>query len=263
MEEKINIMDLVAYGWDTFKTKPAQHVLVLVATVIASYVAGLLVEFISGNNPIIYLALNLTELLTIEVFVNIFLISYAILQTRKSDKSVQDILSSIFDFDLWWKYTIVVILGAIATILGLIFLVVPGVIIGIGIAFAVYYVIDYKDNPIDALKKSWELTNGYKMKLFLLFLLLGALNLLGLAALFVGLLVTVPVSMFTVAHVYNILTEAYGDEQEGFKNDDRPSSLDDNKKSEQESARTDEEAKNTNDAETDLETDSGNDTVKD
>jgi uncharacterized membrane protein len=75
-----------------------------------------------------------------------------------------------------------------------------------GLMFVPYIVIDRGLGPIEAMKESWRVTKGHKWQLFLLFLALIGLNILGAIALIVGLLVTIPITMLAAAHAYRTLT---------------------------------------------------------
>jgi uncharacterized membrane protein len=113
--------------------------------------------------------------------------------------------------DLWnpgpfWRFLGAHILTVIAIALGFIALIVPGVILAMGLMFVPYLVIDRGLGPIEAMKESWRVTKGHKWQLFLLFLALIGINLLGVAALVVGLLVSVPITMLAAAHAYRTLT---------------------------------------------------------
>jgi uncharacterized membrane protein len=61
------------------------------------------------------------------------------------------------------------------------------------------------------LKESWRITNGNKWQLFLFGLVLIGLNLVGLLALVVGLLVTAPITWLAATHAYRTLASQAGD----------------------------------------------------
>jgi uncharacterized membrane protein len=88
---------------------------------------------------------------------------------------------------------------------GLILLIVPGIIFALMFMFTTFIVIDREFGPIDSMKESRRLTYGHKWKLLGLSLLLVLINLLGLAVLVVGLLVSIPVSSLAFAHAYRVL----------------------------------------------------------
>jgi uncharacterized membrane protein len=58
------------------------------------------------------------------------------------------------------------------------------------------------------MRLSWEMTRGSCWNLFVFSLLLGVINILGMIALFIGLLITVPLSVVAIGYVYRRLEEA-------------------------------------------------------
>ena len=68
--------------------------------------------------------------------------------------------------------------------------------------FFKYLIIDKGLGPIEALKESRRITTGQRWQLLLFVLILALLNILGALALFIGLFVTMPVTMIAMAHVY-------------------------------------------------------------
>jgi uncharacterized membrane protein len=80
--------------------------------------------------------------------------------------------------------------------------VVPGVILALGLSQTVYLVVDQRLGPIDALKKSWEITKGQKGALFVLQLALSGVAILGEMACGVGLFVALPIILVAHAVVY-------------------------------------------------------------
>jgi uncharacterized membrane protein len=106
----------------------------------------------------------------------------------------------------FWKFVGVSLLTAICILVGLVFLIVPGIILGILFMFVGYLVIEEKLGPIDAMKKSIELTKGNRMQLFLLSLTVLGINILGFFALLIGLFVSIPVSFLMMVHAYRTLS---------------------------------------------------------
>jgi len=108
-------------------------------------------------------------------------------------------------FSLLVSYLIASILVGLVTSVGFILLIVPGIIWGIRFQFFGWVIVDKNVGPFEAMQQSWEMTRGSAWNLFLLWLLLAGINILGLIALAVGLLVTIPRTMLTVGHVYRQL----------------------------------------------------------
>jgi uncharacterized membrane protein len=95
------------------------------------------------------------------------------------------------------------ICASIAVSIGCCLLIVPGVIVSIGISQYSYLVVDQNLGGIDALKKSWDMTNGHRMNIFVFFLLAFLVAIAGYIACIIGvLLVSVPVLTIAAAYIY-------------------------------------------------------------
>jgi uncharacterized membrane protein len=90
--------------------------------------------------------------------------------------------------------------------IGYALLVVPGVILGLGLYMAVLFVVDQNMGPIDAMKASWNATQGYKGRLFLFALLAFGMILAGYVACFVGVFAVIPILSVASAIIYLRLT---------------------------------------------------------
>jgi uncharacterized membrane protein len=97
------------------------------------------------------------------------------------------------------------IIYGIMVSVGLVFLVVPGLYLAVKYQFYEYLIIDKGKGPIEAIKMSAILTQGVKWNLVLFWLMLAGINILGMLALGIGLIATVPVSWLAMAYVYRRL----------------------------------------------------------
>ena len=70
-------------------------------------------------------------------------------------------------------------------IIGLIFLIVPGIIIGIRLIFTWFLIIDKKSSAMVAIKDSWRMTKGYSWTIFGMALLAIPIVLIGFILLLV------------------------------------------------------------------------------
>ena len=97
-------------------------------------------------------------------------------------------------------------LVALATCIGFCLLIIPGIILATGLLMTSFVMKDDEQiGYIDAMKKSWELTNGHKVDLVWLFLsFLGWMILAGLT-LGIGFLFLYPYMQTALAHVYEDL----------------------------------------------------------
>jgi hypothetical protein len=97
------------------------------------------------------------------------------------------------------------LVATVAVFMGLVLFIVPGIIFLIRLWFVAFVIVDEGVGPLDALQRSWDITRGYALDLFLLFIILCGLNLLGVICLGVGLLVTLPISGLALAFTYRTL----------------------------------------------------------
>lgn len=104
-------------------------------------------------------------------------------------------------------YLVANILYSIIVCIGIVLLIIPGIYLAIRLQFFQQYIVsEERCSAIDALKKSWELTQGQAMPLFLLALVQIGLTLLGLILLVVGLFVAIPLIVMMQCYVFRQLT---------------------------------------------------------
>jgi uncharacterized membrane protein len=94
--------------------------------------------------------------------------------------------------------------------IGFVLLIVPGIIAMLLFMFSTFIVIDRELGPIEAMKESMRITRGYRWPLLGLIALLMLIVLAGVIALFVGLLVAMPVTTLAFVHAYRVLSSAAG-----------------------------------------------------
>ncbi|HRN96066.1 MAG TPA: DUF975 family protein [Candidatus Levybacteria bacterium] len=111
------------------------------------------------------------------------------------------------DYKLVFFYALGTYIYVIGVLLGLVLLIVPGIIVGVALSMWMYVLLTHKDmHVIDAFKKSWEITKGHRMQLFLMALAALGVVLVGTLAILVGLLVAIPVIYLAFIHVYKKLS---------------------------------------------------------
>ncbi|MFT6879347.1 MAG: putative membrane protein [Psychromonas sp.] len=113
-------------------------------------------------------------------------------------------------FDGFKKYVpslVAYVVLIVLTVLGFILLIIPGIIIICGLSQTFYILADDKTNMsgIDALKKSWEMMDGWKVKYFLLKLIHGGMVIVGLLMLVIGIFYMIPIISTSQALFYEKL----------------------------------------------------------
>ena len=106
------------------------------------------------------------------------------------------------------------ILYAIAVTIGLALLIIPGVLLMLYLAFIWFILADEpKSDIIDVMIKSAAMTDGYKMKLFILYLIFLGLTILSALTLFIGLFWVIPFIYTTWAKIYEDAKANYKQKQ--------------------------------------------------
>lgn len=108
-----------------------------------------------------------------------------------------------------FRYLIAKIAYGIVVIVGFILLIIPGIIWSLKYKFVRYLIVDKGMSIKEAFAESSKITSGSKWNIFWLSLLLGLINIAGVLALFVGLLLTIPVTIMAYAYVYRKLLEGH------------------------------------------------------
>ena len=95
------------------------------------------------------------------------------------------------------------LLMLIFTLLWMLLLIIPGIIAALSYAMTFYIIADDPNiGPLDAIDKSKQMMNGYKMKLFLMFLMFLGMALLCILTLGIGFLWFIPFANVTLAKFY-------------------------------------------------------------
>lgn len=207
----LSIGDCISYGWETFKKRPWILIGALVLTMIVASIPGLFRPHpeIGPDGDII--PPPVTAMYVISTLASIVVSTFAAIGLVTFALRAHDNIASVQLADLWnpapfWRFLVAHILTGLVVALGLIVFIVPGIILMMGLLFVPYLVVERGLGPIEAMQESWRITKGNKWRLFLLFLALLGINLLGLLALIVGVLVAVPITMLAVVHAYRTLT---------------------------------------------------------
>ena len=201
--QKLSVGECLRFGWDTFKKRPLIFVGAFVLTLVISGVSSAILD--PGEGAPITTATILLGIVSglIGLFVELGVLTFSI---RAHDAVEKATMHDLWNPQAFVRYLIGQIVVGIIVVIGIILLIVPGVIAALGLMFTPYLVVDKGMHPIAALKESWRFTKGHKLQLFVLVLAIVGINILGLLALVVGLLVSVPVSMLAIAHAYRALS---------------------------------------------------------
>jgi uncharacterized membrane protein len=186
------IQEILEKAWVLFKARAAFHIgFMFVIGSIQAVFTIYLEDFLS-----IY-----TILLAPALVAGFYLVANRISQGEYLD------FQNYFDgFKYWLLVVTINLVSGILTVLGIIALIVPGVYLGVGYIFAILFGVFGGFDFWTSMEYSRRIvhTNWWKFFGFVLVLLL--LNIAGLLALLIGLLVTVPVTYLSIYVLFEDLT---------------------------------------------------------
>lgn len=190
---------MLKIGWN--KTK--EHLGILIGVTLLSFVIIIIPQLISGfiDNGIISFLLFLVYIF-LAVFLGIGLIRIVIAIADDKEPEFALLFSGM---DVFFKYLGTTILYGLIVFVGFLLLIFPGVIWSIKFMFAPWLAVDQKLGPMEALKKSAEMTNGMKWDLLGFQAVTMVVSIIGMLALYIGMLFTTPLVMIATAAVYRHL----------------------------------------------------------
>ena len=192
-----SISEAVRFGWATFKKRPWFFIGACVGLV----AINLLINGIFGKLGVPFLAF------VVQIVMNTFLtIAYVKLALGGASSPETLTIQSLWEPRHFLNMLGTSLLVMIIVVVGMILLVIPGIIAAIALSFATFSVVDKSLGPIAAIKESYRVTKGHWGALFLFFLVVVGINILGMILLLVGLLVSTPVSMLATVFVYRKLS---------------------------------------------------------
>lgn len=139
-----------------------------------------------------------------------FGVAWAFLKAVRGEKV--EIKDLFVPFNNWLNVMGAGILSGVIIGFGVLLLIIPGIIFACKLAFVPYLVMDKDMEPIAAIKKSWEMTNGHAITIFLMYLLAIPVAILGFILLIVGI---IPASMWiegAFASIYEAVLKRQGPE---------------------------------------------------
>lgn len=189
--EKFSIKEILSSAWK----KTIANIWFLIPILLITYIISYALESsILGS---------LVSILTSFVLVSVFLRI-----SRDEKVSFNNIFEGLTP-KLFLQFFLLSILVSIFVLAGLILLIVPGLIVMIMMVFANYILMDRPASAIKtdsfwlAMKESHTLTKGHKWNIFVFLIVLIGINILGVIALGIGLLISVPVSAISLAILYD------------------------------------------------------------
>ena len=198
---RVPMGEAIRFGWDTMKNNAGFFIGLLIVAFLIENLPGMLSEFVVHDFPVIAVLLSLTGAV-LGLMVQMGLIKVSLKFCDGIKGQLDDLLSY---FNLLFKFGAASLLYGLITLGGTLLFIIPGIIWGVKFSLFPYFIVDKEVGPVEAIKASGEATNGAKWDLFLMWMLLGLINVAGALALMVGLFATIPTTMIAYAYVYRAL----------------------------------------------------------
>jgi len=192
------------FGWRKFKEKGLFFIGIAVFVAILSSIQQLPQIFhdqASSSLSGVYFSLLTTIIGTIvSTYLSLGVWKIMIMHSRGEEIDFSDLLK--ISFRNFSHYILACILTGIATIIGLICLIVPGIHIALRLIFIPAFIVDKDQSFDEAMKSSWAITKGSTVKLFIWSLLATLVVIIGFFLLIAGIFVAMPVASLALAFIY-------------------------------------------------------------
>jgi uncharacterized membrane protein len=200
--EKFSKKEAIKFGWEIAKKKIKFFVPLLILVFGSSFLFDYLSDLAKKESFLISFLLTIVGF-ALSIIFSLGLIKISLEICDGKEPKISDLFSQ---YRLFFRFLFASILKSLITLFGFILLIIPGIILSIRLGFFDYLIVDKNSRIVESLKKSWEITKGNTWNLFLLYILLGLINLLGFFALIVGLFWSIPTTMIAEAFVYRKLS---------------------------------------------------------
>ena len=199
--EKFSISEAIHFGWNTMKSNLGFFIGLLILVFLFSSLSSIIAAKATEANIFLGIIFYIADF-SLSIIISIGLVKIALRFCDNEKGRFADLFSQ---YPLFPQYLVGSILYGLIVFAGTILLIIPGIIWGIQFCFYDYFIVDKGLGPIEALKRSSAITRGVKWDLFVFFLILSGINLLGALCLLIGLFVTIPTTMVALAFVYRKL----------------------------------------------------------
>jgi uncharacterized membrane protein len=189
----------VGYGWNAYWKNIGPMLLITVVIIAVQVVLGFLGQV--SDSVVVRLFFQLVGwIVGMILALGLYRASLAVVKGQTPD------VNMLFQVEGLGSYIIAAILYGLMVFVGLIFCIVPGIILAIMFMFYGYLIVeDPTLGPTEALSKAQQITKGRLGELFVFGLALFGINLVGALLCGVGLLFTYGISAIAVAYAYRTL----------------------------------------------------------
>ncbi|PJE64082.1 MAG: hypothetical protein COU90_04400 [Candidatus Ryanbacteria bacterium CG10_big_fil_rev_8_21_14_0_10_43_42] len=211
-KKTISTKEALFFGWDAFKETYRIFIPALLITIGLSFMVSFLEEEKVGDTLMIIAGVLGT---IAQIIIGLGLVKVS-LRTVDGERVVFDDIFSVTH--LFFSYLGASLLYSLIVFGGFLLLIIPGIIWTVTYWLFQYTLVDREKGVFDALRSAKEASTGVRWELAGFMFVSGVINIAGILAFGVGLLVSLPVTMLATAYVYRSLTIRVSDaEKESVK----------------------------------------------
>lgn len=228
-KKSITVGSVLADGWKALKKDLWFFIGIMAVYLVANITLSAVSQMADGSNIILRIIIGII-LFTIQaiLYLGLVRIGLSLVDGRKPP------FTALFSsYPIAWKYVAATILLVICIVILVVGIIVPTIALGsvigsksisagimaggfimslAGIAWLVvtfflysFFIVERGMGPVASLMESKRVTRGSRWRLLGLLILLVGLNIIGLLCFFIGLLITIPISIVSLASVYRSL----------------------------------------------------------
>ncbi|MBC9225404.1 hypothetical protein GL325_03620 [Aeromicrobium sp. 636] len=199
--------DAIGYGFTKFGSNAGQWLLAGLAIVLVSMAFSVLSwivqpDDLSDSNPFAALNLGGAVVNLLSTLVGYLITAYVYRGALDETEGRRFTISGIFERVPVGNAILTSLLVSIGVTIGLLLCVVPGIVFAFLSYFALLFVVDRNESPIQAIKSSISLISANVGSSLLLALLSILILIVGICLCFVGLFVAYPVTAIATAYAY-------------------------------------------------------------
>ena len=140
-----------------------------------------------------------------QIFLSLGFIRLLLNIIDKKEYKIKQLFSSVRSLRHFVYFAMAVFIYAVLTSIGMLLFIIPGLILLVVFIFVQYLIAEEKAEFFESFKKSYNMTQGNRWKIFLLMIVIIFFNIFGTMAFFIGLAITIPMSYIIYARLYRTL----------------------------------------------------------
>ncbi len=193
-----SVGDALGYGWNKFKANPAPWIIAVLIYFVVTLIFSS-PRFFAPDSVAVGL---LGQLLASAA--SIILATALVNGALGEVNGAKPAIGQFFNFPNVAAILITGVLVFVITTVGFILCVIPGIIATFLLWYAYTFVLDQNQQPVDALKSSFNLVKAHVSEFLILALAIVGINIVGAILCGLGLFVTIPVSVIASTYAYRV-----------------------------------------------------------